>query len=158
MTTRHSVLFVCTGNICRSPTAEGVFRKVVVERGIADRFTIESAGTHDYHVGSPPDPRAVAAARRRGVDLSTICARQVTKDDFTRFDLLLVMDEHNYERLATDCPPTHRRKIRRFMEFAPHTGRVAVPDPYYGGANAFEEVLDLVEQAAEGLLDDLLNR
>ena len=156
--TQTALLFICTGNICRSPTAEGVFRKLVEARGVADRFAIDSAGTHDYHVGARPDARAIAAAKRRGVDLSALSARQVTKEDFVRFDLLLVMDEHNYERLATDCPPTHRRKIRRFMEFAPHTGRVAVPDPYYGGANAFEEVLDLVEQAATGLLDELLNR
>ena len=155
MTTR-ALLFVCMGNICRSPTAEGVFRKLAEDRGVAHRFEIDSAGTHDYHVGAAPDARAIAAAQRRGVDLSALCARQVTKDDFTRFDLVLVMDDHNFERLADDCPPALRRKIRLFMEYAPHTGRRAVPDPYYGGVNAFEEVLDLVEQAAEGLLDELL--
>ncbi len=154
---KRSLLFVCMGNICRSPTAEGVFRKLAADRGVADQFLVDSAGTHDYHVGAAPDSRAIAAAKRRGVDLSALCARQVTKDDFTRFDLVLVMDDHNYERLADDCPPAHRRKIRLFMEYAPHTGRRAVPDPYYGGINAFEEVLDLVEQAAEGLLDELLN-
>lgn len=153
---KQSLLFVCMGNICRSPTAEGVFRKAAAERGVAHRFVVDSAGTHDYHVGAAPDKRAIAAAQRRGVDLSALCARQVTKDDFTRFDLVLVMDAHNYELLATDCPPAHRRKIRLFMEYAPQTGRRAVPDPYYGGVNAFEEVLDLVEQAAEGLLDELL--
>lgn len=153
---RHALLFVCMGNICRSPTAEGVFRKLAEERGVVDRFVIDSAGTHDYHVGSPPDPRAVAAARRRGVDLSALCARQVVDADFERFDLLLLMDRHNQERLAQSCPKAHAPKLKLFMEFAPHTGRIAVPDPYYGGVNAFEEVLDLVEQAAEGLLDELL--
>lgn len=153
---QRSVLFVCTGNICRSPTAEGVFRKLVEDRGVAHQFVIDSAGTHDYHVGAAPDKRAIAAAQRRGVDLSAQRARQVTHEDFTRFDWVLVMDDHNYELLATDCPPAHRRKIRLFMEYAPNTGRRAVPDPYYGGVNAFEEVLDLVEQAAEGLLDELL--
>ncbi|MEX0900164.1 MAG: low molecular weight protein-tyrosine-phosphatase [Gammaproteobacteria bacterium] len=155
MSTR-ALLFVCMGNICRSPTAEGVFRKLAADRGVAHRFEVDSAGTHDYHVGAAPDSRAIAAARRRGVDLSALCARQVTKQDFTRFDLVLVMDDHNYERLASECPPPHRGKIRLFMEYAPQTGRRAVPDPYYGGVNAFEEVLDLVEQAAEGLLDELL--
>ena len=154
--TKTSVLFICMGNICRSPTAEGVFRKLVSERGVVDRFVIDSAGTHDYHVGSPPDSRAIAAARRRGIDLSALCARQVEDTDFERFDWLLVMDRHNHELLAKRCPPTHARKLRLFMEFAPQTGRTAVPDPYYGGVNAFEEVLDLVEQAAEGLLDELL--
>lgn len=149
------VLFICMGNICRSPTAEGVFRRLVQERGLEARFVIDSAGTHAYHVGAPPDRRAVEAAARRGVDLSSLRAREVDAEDFERFDWLLVMDEDNYERLMQRCKPGHRDKVRLFLEYAPQTGRRMVPDPYYGGANAFEEVLDLVEQAAEGLLDSL---
>lgn len=152
------VLFICMGNICRSPTAEGVFRRLVQERGLDDRFVIDSAGTHGYHVGDPPDRRAVEAAARRGVDLSSLCAREVCADDFERFDWLLVMDEDNYERLVARCKPAYRAKVRLFLEYAPDTGRRTVPDPYYGGVNAFEEVLDLVERAAEGLLDALVKQ
>lgn len=153
---KHSILFICMGNICRSPTAEGVFRHLVRNRGVEHLFHIDSAGTHSYHVGDPPDRRAIEAAARRGIDLSSLCARQVEDADFECFDWLLVMDEDNYERLVRRCAQEKREKIRLFLEYAPDTGRRTVPDPYYGGTNAFEEVLDLIEQASEGLLEALL--
>lgn len=149
------VLFVCMGNICRSPTAEGVFRKLVAERALPFPVHVESAGTHAYHVGHPPDPRAVRAAQERGVDLSSQRARQVTLEDFERFELVLAMDEANREALLELCPVEHRDRIRLLLEFAPQAGRAEVPDPYYGGSNGFERVLDLVEEAAAGLLAHL---
>lgn len=149
------VLFVCMGNICRSPTAEGVFRARVAARGVADRFVIDSAGTHAYHVGEPPDRRSIEAAARRGIDLTTIRARKVTAQDFEHFDLVLAMDADNHERLLVLASDTHAGKVRLFLEYGA-SGRREVPDPYYGGANGFEDVLDLVEEAAEGLLNELL--
>lgn len=147
-----SVLFVCMGNICRSPTAEGFFRKAVEEAGLSESVHIESAGTHAYHAGLPPDQRAQAAAERRGVVLSSIRARRVTDEDFETFDYILVMDSENREALLARAPEQHHDKVQLFLEFA-GTGRAAeVPDPYYGGTSGFELVLDLVEQAAEGLL------
>ena len=143
------------GNICRSPTAEGVFRKLVEERSPGFPVHIESAGTHAYHVGNPPDPRAVRAAGRRGIDLSGQRARRVTVDDFEHFELVLAMDELNRETLLELCPPRRRERIRLLLDFAPHVGRRDVPDPYYGGTNGFEHVLDLVEEAAAGLLAHL---
>lgn len=151
----RSVLFVCMGNICRSPTAEGVFRKVVAERAPPFRVHIDSAGTHAYHVGNAPDPRAVRAAERRGIDLSGQRARRVTVEDFERFDLVLAMDEDNVEALLELCPAERRERVKLLLEFAPRVGRRDVPDPYYGGSNGFEHVLDLVEEAAMGLLAHL---
>lgn len=148
-----SVLFVCMGNICRSPTAEGVFRHLLKEAG---DFVVEvdSAGTHAYHVGSAPDHRSQAAALRRQLDLSSQRARQVAAEDFERFDLLLAMDEDNYEILQSRCPPQHQRKVRLFLEYG-SMGERNVPDPYYGGDTGFEHVLDLIEDAARGLLAEL---
>jgi low molecular weight protein-tyrosine phosphatase len=149
------VLFVCLGNICRSPTAEAVFR-AVVQREAADlHIEIDSAGTGGYHIGEPPDSRAQAAARRRGYDMSAQRARQVHADDFHRFDLILAMDEDNLATLQDRAPVTARDRVRLFLEFAPDADRVDVPDPYYGGANGFEEVLDLVEAASMGLIAHL---
>jgi protein-tyrosine phosphatase len=146
------VLFVCMGNICRSPSVEGVFRDFV-SRELPDfHVEIDSAGTHDYHVGEPPDPRAQRAAQRRGIDLSALRARRVTTDDFERFDLVLAMDPLNVVALEELCPPEQRARIRLLLEFAPEAGRSDVPDPYYGGSNGFEYVLDLAEQASQGLL------
>ncbi|MEX2122563.1 MAG: low molecular weight protein-tyrosine-phosphatase [Woeseia sp.] len=147
-----SVLFICMGNICRSPTAEGFFRKVVADAGLAETIRVESAGTHAYHSGAPPDRRAQAAAERRGVTLSNIRARRITDEDFESFDYILVMDKDNLGELLERAPEEHRSKVRLFLEFA-GTGRAAeVPDPYYGGASGFELVLDLVEQASGRLL------
>jgi protein-tyrosine phosphatase len=153
-----SVLFVCLGNICRSPTAEGVFRKLVAESGFADRVQIDSAGTHDYHVGKPPDPRAQEAAARRGIDLSGLRGRQATSADFEQFDYLLAMDRENLEILLEIAPEGLKSKARLFLEFAPESGYTDVPDPYWGGGSGFERVLDLVEEAAAGLLDDIRRR
>jgi len=147
------LLFVCMGNICRSPTAEAVFRKVWQERAPELELRIDSAGTHAYHVGEPPDPRAQRAAARRGIDLSGQRARRVHVQDFDRFDLVLAMDLLNVELLRELAPPEHHRRIRLMLEFAPHLGRTEVPDPYYGGSNGFEQVLDLVEEASIGLLE-----
>jgi protein-tyrosine phosphatase len=150
------VLFVCMGNICRSPTAEGVFRKLVQERAPHLEVEIDSAGTHGYHVGDPPDRRAIAAAARRGVDLGGLRARTVEDADFEAFDLLVAMDQLNREVLLDRSPDEYRERIRLMLEFAPSTDLEDVPDPYYGGAVGFERVLDLVEEASTGLLDELL--
>jgi protein-tyrosine phosphatase len=152
------VLFVCMGNICRSPTAEGVFGRALRERAPHLDIQIDSAGTHDYHVGEAPDSRAVAAARRRGIDLSALRARRVTPEDFEIFDLIVAMDEENLRELRSRAHPTRHERIRLMMEFAPAAVSRAVPDPYYGGERGFEEVLDLLEEAAAGLIDDLLRR
>jgi protein-tyrosine phosphatase len=150
------VLFVCMGNICRSPTAEGVFRKLVAERAPDLDIEIDSAGTHGYHEGAPPDPRARRAAERRGVDLASLRARRVVATDFSYFELVLAMDEQNLQHLLEDCPAEYRDRVRLFLDFAPHLERREVPDPYYGGSSGFEHVLDLVEQASSGLLEHLL--
>ncbi|AOI92736.1 phosphotyrosine protein phosphatase [Burkholderia pseudomultivorans] len=156
--TRVAICFVCLGNICRSPTAEGVMRHQVDAAGLADRIDVDSAGTGDWHVGEPPDTRAQAAARLRGYDLSALRARQVGTADFERFDLLLAMDEANLAELRRRCPPQHRDKVRLLMEFAPGATETEVADPYFGGAQGFEQVLDQVERACEGLLQTLRAR
>ena len=152
------VLFVCMGNICRSPTAEGVFRRLVAERAPGVQIEIDSAGTHDYHVGDPPDPRSIAAASRRGVDLRHLRARVIRDEDFERFDLIIAMDRLNRATLLERSPEPYRERIRLLMEFAANGDAEDVPDPYYGGAPGFERVLDLAEEAAAGLLDDVLER
>jgi len=150
------VLFVCMGNICRSPTAEGVFTKLVNDRKLAPHFQIDSAGTHAYHVGNAPDLRAEKAAGERGVDISHLRARKVVLGDFEDFDYILAMDDENYAILFSACPASHRHKINYFLDYAPHLGKREVPDPYYGGAYGFERVLDMVEEASEGFLNALL--
>lgn len=152
------VLFVCMGNICRSPTAEGVFRHRVAAAGLDSVFNIDSAGTHSYHVGARPDPRAAEAARRRGIDLGGLRARRVAPEDFERFDYVLAMDRHNLELLVADCPEAHRDKLELFLKYATAYDDTEVPDPYYGGNKGFEYVLDLVEDAADGLLKALIER
>jgi protein-tyrosine phosphatase len=149
------VLFVCMGNICRSPTAEGVLRKLLQERAPDLDVQVDSAGTHAYHVGEPPDPRACRAAERRGVDLREQRARRVRVEDFAHFELVLAMDPMNRDELVALSPPQYHERIRLFLEFAPQLGRTDVPDPYYGGGNGFEYVLDLVEEASAGLIDYL---
>ena len=153
-----SILFVCMGNICRSPTAEGFFRKVVSEAGLAERIHIESAGTHAFHSGAQPDHRARAAAARRGVMLNDIRARRIAEMDFETFDYIFAMDKDNLGELLERAPEVHRDKVKLFLDFA-GTGRAAeVPDPYYGGASGFELVLDLVEQASQRLLQRIQPR
>lgn len=151
----HRILFVCLGNICRSPMAEGVFRRVAEEEGLIDRFEIDSAGLGDWHIGQAPDHRAQKAVRSRGVDISDQSARQVVDEDFDRFDLLLVMDRSNYAELKARAPHEARAKIRPFLDFAPHVGTRDVPDPFFGGAEGFDRALDLIEAAARGLLASL---
>jgi protein-tyrosine phosphatase len=152
------ILFCCMGNICRSPSAEGVFRQLIAVRAPHLSVEIDSAGTHGYHVGDPPDRRAVSAALRRGIDLSGLRARRVEAGDFERFDLILAMDEDNLNELRQLAPAHARERIRLVMEYAPNAASRAVPDPYYGGAQGFEAVLDLLEEAAEGLLAEILQR
>ncbi|MEW6353641.1 MAG: low molecular weight protein-tyrosine-phosphatase [Pseudomonadota bacterium] len=149
------VLFVCMGNICRSPTAQGVFSALLEREGLQDVIEVDSAGTHSYHIGNPPDRRAQAGALRRGIDLSGLRARRVEKRDFEQFDYVLAMDQENYRHLEALCHNDHRHKLRLFMEFAPHLNETEVPDPYYGGASGFERVLDMVEEAAQGLLEHI---
>jgi protein-tyrosine phosphatase len=146
------VLFVCLGNICRSPTAEAVFRRLLADHAPELDITIDSAGLGSWHIGEPPDERAQAAGKRRGFDLSTIRARQIARDDFSRFDLILAMDRENLAALRSKAPAQYRERVRLFLEFATDRDRDDVPDPYYGGEAGFEEVLDLAEEAARGLL------
>jgi len=149
------VLFVCLGNICRSPSAEGVFRKLVEEQGLVDKIEIDSAGTHAYHVGSPPDERAQEAARRRGIDMSGLRGRRVDEGDFYVFDYVLAMDESNEYHLREIAPSEEAHKVSLFLNFAPEQSENEVPDPYYGGHSGFEHVLDLIEDASQGLLADI---
>lgn len=152
------VLFVCMGNICRSPTAEGVFRHLVEAQGLTEKIIVDSAGTHNYHVGDAPDARSQAAAERRGYDLSRLRARQVVRDDFSTFDYVLAMDEGNLGLLRQQCPEANRGKLKLFLAYADNVELREVPDPYYGGAQGFEQVLDLVENAARGLLRDIIKK
>ena len=149
------VLFVCVGNICRSPTAEGVFRKKLLDRNLGSRIELDSAGTHGYHVGEAPDQRAQAAARRRGYDLSTIRSRQVVIEDFDYYDLILAMDRNCLESLLQLCPPDRQSRVTLFMRFAKNFERDEVPDPYYGLGEGFDLVLDMIEDASLGLIENL---
>lgn len=155
---RVKVLFVCLGNICRSPTAEAVLRVLAAREAPELALEVDSAGTAAYHVGQPPDPRTRAAAARRGYDLSELRARTVEPADFERFDLILAMDRENLKALRRRAPSYTHERLRLFLEFAPEAVPEDVPDPYYGGPNGFEEVLDLVETATRGLLAHLRQR
>jgi protein-tyrosine phosphatase len=146
------VIFVCTGNICRSPTAHGVFRQRVRDAGLDAQVRVDSAGTQGYHVGDPPDARSQAHARTRGYELADLRARQLAAVDFAQADLLLVMDEDNLRVAQARCPAEHRARLHRFTEFCRVHRSRDVPDPYYGGADGFERVLDLVEDGCDGLL------
>lgn len=150
-----SVLMVCMGNICRSPTADGVLRHMLAQHGLTHQVRVDSAGTHNYHPGSAPDARTQAAARQRGYDLSALRARQIEGADFADFDLILAMDWDNLALLQDACPAPHQHKLRRLTEFCQQHDSPVVPDPYYGGAQGFETVLDLVEDACTGLLAHL---
>jgi protein-tyrosine phosphatase len=159
MSRRIRVLMVCTGNICRSPTAEGVLRRKLADAGLADHVVVESAGTVDYHAGSPPDHRALQSALRRGYDLSKQRARQLRDSDFESFDLLVAMDTDHLDRLVDLCPGPLVGRIKLLMDYSPTRARgVGVPDPYYGAPAGFERVLDMIEEACEGLVSDLRAR
>lgn len=149
------VLFVCLGNICRSPTAEGVFRALVESQGLTGKIEIDSAGTHAYHVGEGPDPRAQEAAARRGVDLSRQRGRRATAADIEEFDYVLAMDEDNYANLLHIAPMQYESRVRLLMAFAPERPEDEVPDPYFGGEGGFDRVLDMIEDATRGLLADI---
>ncbi|MCK5716004.1 MAG: low molecular weight phosphotyrosine protein phosphatase [Thiomargarita sp.] len=146
------ILFVCMGNICRSPTAEGVFRDLVKKENLSEHFLIDSAGTHAYHVGSPPAERSQDTAHTHGIDLSGLRARQVTMENFREFDYIIAMDEENYRQLYSGSPRKHVEKIHLFLDFAPEQNEKSVPDPYYGTDNGFEHVFDLIKAASRGLL------
>ncbi|MBC7609244.1 MAG: low molecular weight phosphotyrosine protein phosphatase [Polaromonas sp.] len=153
-----SVQFVCMGNICRSPTAHGVFQRKVYEHRLDAVVNVDSAGTHNYHPGSPPDERSQLHAARRGYQLSALRARQINERDFETHDLILVMDWDNLALTQSECPPQYQAKIRRLTEFCLQHQSPVVPDPYYGGANGFDHVLDLVEDACEGLIAHVKRR
>lgn len=148
-----NVLFVCLGNICRSPTAEGVFRDLVQREGLSDKIRTDSAGTHAYHIGEPPDGRAQAEAKRRGIDISGLRGRQARTKDFKDFDYVLAMDRSNHQNLLSICPLDMEERLSMFLDFAPDVERREVPDPYYEGG--FDSVYDMIEQAAQGLLADI---
>jgi protein-tyrosine phosphatase len=157
------VLFICSGNICRSPTAEGIFRDLVDRAGLAELITVDSAGTGAWHVGEPPDRRSCAAALRHGIDISGQRARRLNATDFEQADYLLAMDLENLRNIESICPPTSANKLALYMHYAVAPTQREVPDPYYGAGDGFELVLDLVEQAGTGLLahiqsQDLSNR
>jgi protein-tyrosine phosphatase len=151
----YTVLFVCMGNICRSPTAHGVLRHKTLQRGWAAQLQVDSAGTHNYHPDAPPDARSQQHAAQRGYDLSDLRARALRASDFERADLILAMDWDNLALVQERCPPQYLAKVRRLTEFCRRHDSPVVPDPYYGGAAGFEAVLDLVEDACDGLLHHL---
>ncbi|MHB8253327.1 MAG: low molecular weight protein-tyrosine-phosphatase [Acidiferrobacter sp.] len=151
------VLFVCLGNICRSPMAEGIFRDLVVEAGLGDRVSVDSAGTHGYHIGAPPDPRAQGVTTRHGIDIGGLLGRQVQATDIRVFDYVLAMDSENLRNLRR-LPGGDQAHVRLFLEFASQSDTRDVPDPYYGGDGGFDRVYDLLEEAAQGLLADIRKR
>ena len=147
------VLFVCMGNICRSPSAEGVFRHLINDAGLSEVVGIDSAGTHSFHVGEAPDPRAITAARKRGYEITRAEARQVEPEDFLEYDLILAMDWENLSALQQQCPKPHQHKLMLLMRFANDFEEATVPDPYYGGPEGFGKVLDYLEDACQGVLE-----
>jgi len=147
-----NVLFVCLGNICRSPSAEGVFRSLVAEAGLSDRISTDSAGMGSWHIGRPPDQRAQAEAKNRGISLSDLRARRVRRSDFMNFDYVLAMDRSNHADLAAMCPRGQEHRLAMFLDFAGDEGTREVPDPYYGGPSAFARMFDLIQTGSHGLL------
>lgn len=152
------VLFVCMGNICRSPTAHGVFEAKLQAQDLAHTIDVDSAGTHAYHIGEAPDRRSQQTANKRGYQMDHLRARKVTRTDFETFDYVLAMDDDNFRNLESICPPRHSNKLQMFLDFAMRFDEREVPDPYYGGAQGFEHVLDLIEDASEGLISDIRQR
>ena len=155
---RLSILFVCTGNICRSPSAEAILRHKARAGGLADRLEIDSAGLGEWHLGHPPDPRAVDAVRERGYAMGDQTARLVSARDFEAFDYVVAMDEGHYAELARMCPSARAGRVRLFLEFAPQSGRKSVPDPYYGDTRGFDAMVDLIEAGTDGLLAEIAER
>ena len=147
------VLFVCMGNTCRSPSAEGVFRHLLNDAGLSEIVGVDSAGTHNFHVGEAPDARALAAAKKRGYDITRTQARQVSADDFREFDMILAMDWENLSALQHQCPKLHQHKLMLLMRFANEFEEATVPDPYYGGPEGFGKVLDYLEDSCQGVLE-----
>ncbi len=152
---RIRILFVCMGNICRSPSAEGLFINKVNTENSNDKFEIDSCGTHDYHLGHSPDSRTLEAAANRGIDLSNLRSRKIKYSDFEYFDLVLAMDKLNQENLMSHCPNEYRYKIKLMLDYLPGHPLDEVPDPYYGGNQGFEEVLDILEESIESLYEDI---
>ena len=152
------VLFVCMGNICRSPTAEGVFRHLILNEGLSEQIQTDSAGTHAYHIGEPPDRRAQLTAIKRGIDISDLRARKVTVIDFDKFQYVLAMDNENFSFLHELCPPHLHGRLHLFLDFTQKHSEAEVPDPYYGGQGGFDHVFNLVESASQGLLADIQQR
>ena len=153
-----NVLFVCTGNICRSPSAEAILRHKAAQAGLADRLRIDSAGLGEWHLGHPPDPRARDAVEARGYPMGDQTARAVTPRDFERFDYVIAMDEGHYAKLRETCPQGARERVRLFLAFAPQTQRNSVPDPYYGDRGGFDRMVDLIEAGTDGLLAEIAER
>lgn len=153
----YAILMVCTGNICRSPTADGLLRHALQTAGLTSRVLVDSAGTQDYHIGDPPDRRSAAHAKRFGVDLTPLRARQVTVQDFADFDLVLAMDDGHYRQLLRLCPPQYRERVKLYLTYAPRFGR-DVPDPYYGNDDGFDIVWRMCEAVTEALLVEINQR
>ncbi len=150
-----SVLFVCMGNICRSPMAEGVFRTLIEKLHLTDKIWTDSAGTHAYHVGEAPDTRAQSTMRENSIDISPLRARQIDWVDFENFDHILVMDDSNFNLIMESCPKEYRSKVKYLLDFAPHLNTRNVPDPYYGGNNGFKRIFDMIEASATGFLNEI---
>ncbi len=155
MSKKVSVLFVCLGNICRSPTAHAVFRKMVQEAGLEEMIEIDSAGTAAFHIGKSPDSRSIQAAQRRNIDMTDLQARQVDLGDLYQYDYVLAMDESNWANLREIALPEHYDKVKLFLTYSKEYSETEVPDPYYGGERGFEHVLDLIESASKGLLEEI---
>ena len=155
MENQVSVLFVCLGNICRSPTSEGVFRNLVESQALDFEIHVDSAGTAGYHIGQPPDSRAIAAAAKRGVSISHLRARRLNRRDYEKFDYIIGMDLFNYQDLVSMAPRDYKGKVCLFMDFASDRDLQEIPDPYYGGHDGFERVLDMIEAACLGLIEDI---
>jgi len=151
-----NVLFVCLGNICRSPTAEGLFRDIIAQQGLTSRISVDSAGTSDWHIGQAPDQRAQETARSHGIDIGSLRGRQVADDDFKAFDFILAMDTSNFRKLESICPLNHRNRLDMFLSFAPELGFLDVPDPYYD--DGFEMVFEMLALASHGLLNHIQSR
>ena len=150
-----SVLFVCLGNICRSPSAEGVFRNLVKSSNLSQKIIVDSAGTSDWHIGKAPDPRAQLMAKQRNIDLQFLRARQIAIDDFSNYDYVIAMDNSNKENLLQICPDNQKHRVHLFLDFTDKFTEIEVPDPYYGGDEGFEHVFDMIMEASRGLLDDI---